>query len=74
MNVSKKVNIITIELTEEENKAVDYFIVKRGSGILSEYFDFFISSRVATMEMEMGRDLYQAATEEEKRAILDRIP
>jgi hypothetical protein len=73
MNVTKKDKIITIELTEEERKAVDYFIIKRGVGILNEYFSHFIDSRVVTMQMEMGRDLYQASTEEEKKKILERI-
>ena len=74
MNVIKEPKKITIDLTDEEDRAVDYFMRKTGGNSLNEFFGFFFESRIGTMKSEISLQLYQASTQEEKDIILKRIP
>jgi hypothetical protein len=74
MNITKDGNKIIIEITPLEDRAVSYFMRRRGITALEEYFAFFFESRITTMEDEISRSLFQASTDAEKEAILSRIP
>ena len=75
MEIVKEGNIITLTLTPEENRALDYFMVKTNGMILHEYFDFFIQSRIDTAALEQRSEVmvvFNAMTPEEQEEFLMR--
>jgi hypothetical protein len=60
MTIVKENNIITLTLNEEENNAVNYFMVKTNGNILYEYFNHFIQTRINTAALEQRIEVMEA--------------
>lgn len=58
MVTTKEDHKIIIELTDEENKIIDYFIEKRGPNFLDEYFNHFMQTRKGVREDEISHELF----------------
>lgn len=65
MNIIKEEGKIILELTKEEDRIIKYFLEKRGSNFLNEYFVHFMETRRGVREDEISTELYKKWREEE---------
>lgn len=59
MNIVKEERKIVLELTAEEDKIINYFLEKRGSNFLNEYFVHFMETRKGVRQDEISHELYE---------------
>jgi hypothetical protein len=59
MKIIKEPGRIILELNEEEDKIIDYFILSRGPDVLNEYFGHFMDGRKGTREAEIKQELWE---------------
>jgi hypothetical protein len=75
MVITKVGGSIILNLNAEEQNAIDYFIEKRGSGVLNEYFGHFMQTRIDTAKLEQRTEVmtvFNSLTEEEQEEFLSR--
>jgi len=75
MTIEKNGNVITLVLNDEENNAVDYFMKTTNNGILHEYFDHFIQTRIDTAKLDQKievMEIFNSMTPEQQEEFLNR--